>query len=93
MQRLSELFNVNNFIVSQTNPWVIPFINTKDEEGIYNTEKGRFNFWQIFKSLIYSEIKHRIQQVIFLVNQQIQSLGILPTEISRMINLITQQYH
>lgn len=27
MEKLSILFNVNNFIVSQTNPWVIPFMD------------------------------------------------------------------
>lgn len=27
MNQLSILFNVNNFIVSQTNPWVIPFMD------------------------------------------------------------------
>lgn len=26
MQRLAELFNVNNFVISQTRPYVIPFI-------------------------------------------------------------------
>lgn len=27
MNKLSVFFNVNNFIVSQTNPWVIPFMD------------------------------------------------------------------
>lgn len=27
MNKLSIFFNVNNFIVSQTNPWVIPFMD------------------------------------------------------------------
>ncbi len=27
MNQLSILFNVNNFIVSQTNPWVVPFMD------------------------------------------------------------------
>jgi predicted acylesterase/phospholipase RssA len=27
MNKLSILFNVNNFIVSQTNPWVVPFMD------------------------------------------------------------------
>ena len=38
MQKLSVFFNVNCFIVSQTNPWVIPF---KDSETFsHSTNKG-----------------------------------------------------
>lgn len=37
MEKLSILFNVNNFIVSQTNPWVIPFMDyTEDFKGLQN---------------------------------------------------------
>lgn len=37
MNQLSILFNVNNFIVSQTNPWVIPFMDyTEDLRGLSN---------------------------------------------------------
>lgn len=31
MNKLSVFFNVNNFIVSQTNPWVIPFMDYTEE--------------------------------------------------------------
>lgn len=31
MNKLSIFFNVNNFIVSQTNPWVIPFMDYTEE--------------------------------------------------------------
>ena len=33
MHRLAELFNVNAFIVSQTNPWVIPLLSPDDGGG------------------------------------------------------------
>lgn len=37
MNQISILFNVNNFIVSQTNPWVIPFMDyTEDLRGLSN---------------------------------------------------------
>lgn len=37
MNKLSIFFNVNNFIVSQTNPWVIPFMDyTEDFRTVTN---------------------------------------------------------
>jgi len=62
MLRLAELFNVNTFIVSQTNPWVVPFMNDKDREGIYVPDVG-FNLRKIVFRIIFSEIKHRLAQV------------------------------
>jgi predicted acylesterase/phospholipase RssA len=84
MQRLSELFNVNVFIVSQTNPWVIPFLDTDDTKQIFNPEKTKFNIWKLLKNLISSEIKHRADQLI--------SLGIIPSELTRVLNMFTQDY-
>jgi hypothetical protein len=64
MQRLSELFNVNIFLVSQTNPWVIPFLDQDDGFEVFNYEKKlKYNIWRVLKNLLYSEIKHRIYQV------------------------------
>lgn len=63
MQRISELFNVNVFIVSQTNPHVLPFLNLEEDKMFFNPEKKKFNFWGTFKKLIASEIKHRCEQV------------------------------
>lgn len=78
MQRMSELFNVNVFIVSQTNPWyyiefltyyrVIPFLDSNEFEGLYHYEKRKFNFWKLLKSLVASEIKHRLNQVKIIIN-------------------------
>ena len=62
MQRLSELFNVNIFLVSQTNPWVVPFLDQEDGFEVFNYEK-KFNFWKLLKNLLFSELKHRINQV------------------------------
>jgi predicted acylesterase/phospholipase RssA len=84
MQRISELFNVNVFIVSQTNPWVIPFLDQDDTKEIFNPEKRKFNFWKLLKNLVLSELKHRIHQI--------QSLGILPKFASTILNIITQDY-
>jgi predicted acylesterase/phospholipase RssA len=84
MARLAELFNVNIFIVSQTNPWVIPFLDQDDNKELFNMEKKKFNLWKIIKNLIFSEIKHRCLQI--------ESLGILPSFLTRWFNLITQEY-
>lgn len=32
MERLAELFNINQFIVSQVNPWVVPFLSRSDRK-------------------------------------------------------------
>ncbi len=37
MLKLAEFFNVNNVIVSQTNPWVIPFLNRSEHHKHRNT--------------------------------------------------------
>jgi len=76
MDRLSELFNVNHFIVSQVNPHVFPFVSSDP-----TTEKGIFH---TLKFLATSELKHRINQLAF--------LGLLPAFLSPIQNLITQKY-
>jgi len=53
MTRLSELFNVNYFIVSQVNPHVAPFL--------YYDESKKGFFVSLF-NLLKSELKHRINQ-------------------------------
>jgi predicted acylesterase/phospholipase RssA len=61
MQRVSELFNVNSFIVSQTNPFAIPFMDYEDGKSILGNKN--ISFWSLCKNLIGSEIKMRISQV------------------------------
>jgi predicted acylesterase/phospholipase RssA len=84
MQRLSELFNVNIFIVSQTNPWVLPFLDSDDSGQVFNPEKSKFNIWKLLKNLVTSELKHRAEQI--------RSLGILPVSIHNFLNIFTQDY-
>ncbi len=84
MQRISELFNINNFIVSQTNPYVIPFLSKGTEKEIYNKEKGSFNIWKVLKNLIFSEIKHRLTQL--------NEIGVLPSFVSSILKLLNQKY-
>lgn len=52
MHRLSELFNVNHFIVSQASAYAVPFASLKHG-----------SFWNKFLYLITSEIRHWLYQV------------------------------
>eukprot|EP00128_Syssomonas_multiformis_P015661 Colp12_sorted_trinity150504_noHs@6450 len=53
MARLSELFNVNHFIVCQVNPHVVPLMN----------KHGNFFMSGITSKLITSELRHRFYQI------------------------------
>jgi TAG lipase/lysophosphatidylethanolamine acyltransferase len=63
--RLAEMFNVNHFILSQANPYLLPFV-----------ERSSASPWQSqtwlskFASLVSSEIKHRLFQM--------EQFGLLP---------------
>ncbi|KAK3813685.1 MAG: hypothetical protein JOS17DRAFT_453596 [Linnemannia elongata] len=73
LTRLSELFNVNHFIVSQANPYIVPFMS----RGLKDRKSGgsdRFGYsagyMERIARVILAEIKHRMGQL----NQ----IGILP---------------
>jgi TAG lipase/steryl ester hydrolase/phospholipase A2/LPA acyltransferase len=55
MKRLSELFNVNHFIVSQVNPHVAPFLT--------HTQPGSAGLISSFFKFIKLELKYRTNQV------------------------------
>lgn len=58
MDNLRELFNCNYFIVSQTNPHIVPLLRIKR----WFTSRGRlFTLWAYF---IESEWKHRCRQIL-----------------------------
>lgn len=56
LTRLAELFNVNHFIVSQANPYIVPFLG----KGLLSHRK---NFAMKMAYLILTEFKHRLSQV------------------------------
>lgn len=62
MQRLSELFNVNAFIVSQTNPWVIPLLSPDDGGGLWG-DSFQFKLLRLVKRLCLMEFRYRVQQL------------------------------
>lgn len=66
LTRLSELFNVNHFIVSQANPYIVPFMS----RGLKNRKCGRSDRFgssagwaEKIARTILAEIKHRMGQV------------------------------
>jgi TAG lipase/lysophosphatidylethanolamine acyltransferase len=54
LTRISELFNVNHFIVSQANPYIAPFIANEQFGSNMLIKCGH---------LLSSEIRHRINQL------------------------------
>jgi predicted acylesterase/phospholipase RssA len=83
MNKLSIFFNVNNFIVSQTNPWVIPFMNSTE---YFRTTSNGFVIrllivLQHLKEFFASELRHRVGQI-----------GFIFPKATKFFNLATQSY-
>lgn len=57
---MSELFNVNTFIVSQVNPHVVPFISVDGGGGILES-RMRKKFFKTVKELIGNELEHIVK--------------------------------
>ena len=80
MQRLSEIFNVNTFFVSQVNPMIVPFI-TDDGGGILGTNAP---LYKRAKSLILNEMSH--------IFNLFTSLGLIPGQLDKLPFLMSQNY-
>jgi TAG lipase/steryl ester hydrolase/phospholipase A2/LPA acyltransferase len=83
-QNLSELFNVNCFIVSQVNPWVVPFmssnkINRRSMLGVLT------KILEFMRDVVVGEIKHRFNQLV--------QFHLVPVNLKKWVNLVTQNYH
>lgn len=57
MNKLSELFNVNHFIVCQVNPYIVPFLHNSLARSPTNRVLG----WILYQAR--SELQHRMNQV------------------------------
>eukprot|EP00002_Diphylleia_rotans_P036215 TRINITY_DN7959_c0_g1_i1.p1 TRINITY_DN7959_c0_g1~~TRINITY_DN7959_c0_g1_i1.p1 ORF type:complete len:575 (+),score=113.28 TRINITY_DN7959_c0_g1_i1:46-1770(+) len=77
LQRLAELFNVNQVIVSQVNPHVIPFLSS-------TLDNLKPNFWNKLGALIYTEVLHRFRQL--------SIIGLLPSFVEPILPILTQPY-
>jgi predicted acylesterase/phospholipase RssA len=78
MVRISELFGVNHFLVSQVNPHVVPFLSTDLAPSFFS---------RTFSSLadaLKNELAHRLGQV--------ADLGVAPTLMNRTVGLLKQRY-
>lgn len=82
--RLRRLHNVNHFIVSQTNPHVLPFVTGKDGPG----ERGIRNAARDF---LYSTVRGQTKSVIDLVRQNLGPTGVRRT-LDAASSILDQDY-
>lgn len=72
LERVGELFNVNHFIVSQTRPYLIPFLRLRQpEDGFWG--KVSSTFFLVF----FNEVLHWLQHL--------SNAGLLPAFLSRIM--------
>lgn len=83
-QKLSEMFNVNYFIVSQTNPFITSFMNSKR-----HTLSSRAHYWYSLiakvQEVFLSELRHRLRQL--------DQFSMIPSSFSKFINILVQDYY
>ena len=80
---MSQLFNINTFIVSQVNPYVIPFIADSDGGGVLG--QGHRDTWITnVRSFLHDEIAHRAKQI--------EKFGLFPGIVKRVMNIFVQNY-
>jgi TAG lipase/steryl ester hydrolase/phospholipase A2/LPA acyltransferase len=89
MTRLSEMFNVNHFIVSQVNPHVVPFLSKEEDAIAPEMEQGSAlvagSGWMAnAASLARGEVLHRLQVL--------ADIGIFPTYVTKLRGLLNQRY-
>jgi hypothetical protein len=104
MERLAELFNINQFIVSQVNPWVVPFLSRSDLKisalciiGIQNRGRNSSSNPLSFAGDMPWNVEGIISRAWFLFSQQIRSYselaaetGIFPHNWNRALRLVFQ---
>ncbi|KAK7554925.1 hypothetical protein IWX50DRAFT_630568 [Phyllosticta citricarpa] len=76
LNRVSELFNVNHFIVSQARPYLAPFLRS-DLHHPNPRHDGKWRFSMPILRLVVMEIQHRLNQL--------DSVGLLPAGIRRFL--------
>lgn len=86
MNRLSEMFNVNHFIVSQVNPHVIPFLPKQDgpTPGTAQTSSLTSRLFHTMTHLAKDEVLHRMTVL--------SELGIFPTSLNKTVSIVNQKY-
>ncbi|KAF7170174.1 hypothetical protein CNMCM5623_002689 [Aspergillus felis] len=86
MTRLSEMFNVNHFIVSQVNPHVVPFLPKDDGPNHGPMQTSSSPGWlHAVTHLAKDEILHRMTVL--------SDLGIFPTSLTKAASIMNQKYY
>lgn len=83
MKRMSELFNINTYIVSQVNPHVIPFIDS-DAYAYRDQDRLRKAVVSTGKVLLENTVKYSLGQL--------KLLGLIPNFALPLCDLFTQNY-
>ncbi|KAJ1915055.1 Lipase 5 [Tieghemiomyces parasiticus] len=83
MQRLAELFNVNHFVVSQVNPYVMPFL------ALSNTAAATFT--SRWRRLLRTLVRLTSQEVLYRL-RQLRQLAVLPRILFRVEAMLAQKY-
>ncbi|KAL4804296.1 acyl transferase/acyl hydrolase/lysophospholipase [Aspergillus unguis] len=85
MNRLSEMFNVNHFIVSQVNPHIVPFLPRDDEpKSVAVPSSKASRLFHTVSHLAKDEIMHRMAVM--------TELGVFPTSFTKTISIMNQKY-
>ncbi|KAL5000071.1 acyl transferase/acyl hydrolase/lysophospholipase [Aspergillus recurvatus] len=85
MNRLSEMFNVNHFIVSQVNPHIVPFLPKDDEPKSVAVPTSRASrLFHTVSHLAKEEIMHRMAVL--------TEVGVFPNSFTKSISIMNQKY-
>lgn len=84
MTRLSEMFNVNHFIVSQVNPHVVPFLPKSIDPNETKNPSRTLSWFNSATQLAKDELLHRMMVM--------AEMGIFPTSLSKAISIVNQKY-
>lgn len=86
MTRLSEMFNVNHFIVSQVNPHVVPFLPKEDGPMTASEQNSSFipRWMNTMTHLAKDEVLHRMTVL--------SELGVFPTSMTKLASIMNQKY-
>lgn len=86
MTRLSEMFNVNHFIVSQVNPHVVPFLPKEDGPTKHTDESPSFvpRWMNTMTHLAKDEVLYRMNVL--------SELGVFSTSMTKLASIMNQKY-
>lgn len=84
MDRLSELFDVNHFIVSQVNPHVLPFLVRDDDVPVHEGQDDAPTFKAAVLGMAKTEMLFRLKMS--------AEMGFFPTVATRLRSILGQSY-